>query len=169
MITVDLSIDGLINGNFFNFLVLISVLGLLIVKLDVASALNNACAKIVELINKAENDKSLSEEELNNAKIEVENLPLELGKINEDAQNTVESYKKSVDNEVEKTAKKLSENAKKIIDNEVLRINNALQKELAQEAVVLAHQKTLDSLRNDAQIHRKFIADAIDKLEEVEI
>ena len=43
------------------------------------------------------------------------------------------------------------------------------QKELAQDALILAHQKTLDALKNDLQLHRKFIVEAINKIEEVEI
>lgn len=169
MINIDLSLDGLIKGNFFNFLVLTSILGLLIVKVDVPAALNNAHRKIKELIEKSEQDKILSEEELKKAKDEVANLPIEIEKIKKDAQNTISSYKKSVDCDIEKTSQKLEDNAKKIINNEVLKINNALQKELAHEAVLLAHQKTLENLKNNTQLHREFIADAIDKIEEVEI
>jgi len=169
MINIDLSLDGLIKGNFFNFLVLTSILGLLIAKVDVPAALNNAHRKIKELIEKSEQDKVLSEEELKKAKDEVANLPIEIEKIKKDAQNTIASYKKSVDCDIEKTSQKLEDNAKKIINNEVLKINNALQKELAHEAVLLAHQKTLENLKNNTQLHREFIADAIDKIEEVEI
>lgn len=169
MVTVDLSLMGLLKGNFFNFLTVFSLVVLLLIKLDVASKLEFAKNKIVELINKSEEEKLLSEKDLEFAKIEVQNLPDELNKIKADAQNTVDSYKKSVKVEMEKIEQKLNENAQKIIDNEVLRINNSLQKELAHDAVLMAHNKTLEALKNDMQLHRKFINEAIDKIEEVEI
>ena len=169
MISVDLSLMGLLKGNVFNFLTVFSLIVLLFIKLDVASKLEGAKDRIIELINKSEEDKLLSEKTLEEAKLEISNLPQELEKIKIDAQNTVASYKEAVAVEIQKAEQKLNNNAQKIIDNEILKINNSLQKELAQDALILAHQKTLDALKNDLQLHRKFIVEAINKIEEVEI
>lgn len=169
MINIDLTPMGLLNGNVYNFIILVGLLSLLLIKLDVASVLENAKNKILEQIDKSDTDKLLSEKNLEDAKLEVENLPLELEKIKNDAQNTIEAYKKNVQTELENVEQKLENNAQKIINNEILRINIEIQKELATEAVELAHQKTLSNLQNDIQLHRKFINEAIDKIEEVKI
>lgn len=169
MISVDLSLMGLLKGNVFNFISVLCLIVLLLLKLDVAAKLESAKNKIIELINKSEEDKLLSEKTLEDSKNEVINLPQELEEIHVDAQDTVNAYKKSVDTDLQKTVLKLQNNAQKVIDNEVLRINAALQNELAIEAIELAHKKTLENLKNDAAQHRKFIAEAIDKLEDVEI
>ena len=160
---------GLLNGNVFNFITVASLIVLLFIKLGVAEKLETAKNKIIELINKSEEDKLLSEKQLEDSKNELSNLPQEIDKIKLDAQNTIESYKKSVSAELQKTELKLQNNTQKIIDNEILRINTALQKELAVEAIELAHNKTIESLKNNIEQHRKFISEAIDKLEEVEI
>ncbi len=169
MMRVDLSLMGLLNGNFFNFLTVFSLIVLLLLKLDVATKLENAKNEIIKLINKSEDDKVLSEKSFESAQIEVENLPQEIEKIKVDAQNTIEAYKRTVEADIEKTEQKLQANAQKIIDNETLRINNSLQKELSFAAINMAHQKTLENLQNNNELHRKFIADAINKLEEIEI
>lgn len=169
MMTVDLSLMGLLNGNVFNFLTVFSLIVLLILKLDVATKLENAKDEIVKLINKSEEDKVLSERSFESAQIEVENLPQEIEKIKVDAQNTIEAYKRTVEVDIAKTEQKLQTNAQKIIDNETLRINNELQKELSLAAINVAHEKTLENLQNNKELHRKFIADAINKLEEIEV
>ena len=169
MISIDLSLMGLLKGNVFNFITVLCLIVLLFHKLGVAAKLEAAKNRIVELINKSEEEKLLSEKNLEDSKNEVINLPNEIEKIHVDAQNTVDAYKKSVDADLQKTELKLQNNAQKVIDNEVLRINTALQKELAIDAVELAHNKTLDNLKNDVNQHRRFIAEAIDKLEDVEI
>ena len=47
--------------------------------------------------------------------------------------------------------------------------NIAVQKELVLNSLELAHTKTLDGLKNDSGMHRKFINEAIDKIEEIEL
>ena len=129
----------------------------------------NAKDKIVEFVDKSENDKLLSEKNLQDAKVNMDTLSSEVEKINNDAAGTVEAYKNTVDADLKETEKKLDATSKKIIDNEVLRINTELQKELALSVVEKAHQQTLDRLNFDSNLHRKFIAEAIDKLEEIDI
>ena len=169
MITIDLSLKGLLHGNVFNFLIVFGLIIFLFVKLDVKNTLESAKNKILDIINKSEEDKSLSEETLFEAKQDVENLPLEKEKIQQETQNTIEAYKNKTQAEIEKTAEKLEVNAQKIIDNETMRINAVLQKELVLDALDSAHIKTLENLKNNQQLHRQFIADAIDKIEEIEI
>lgn len=169
MITIDLSLKGLLHGNVFNFLIVFGLIIFLLIKMDVSNALENAKNKILELINKSEEDKSMSEKAFDDAKKDVENLPFEKEKIQQETQNTIESYKNKTQAEIDKTAEKLENNAQKIIDNETLRINASLQKELVVEALDVAHNKTLENLKNNHQLHRQFIAEAIDKIEEIEI
>ena len=169
MITIDFSLKGLLHGNVFNFLIVFGLIIFLSIKIDVIGALDSAKSKILELINKSEEDKSMSEKALVDAKKDVENLPLEKEKIQQETQNTIEAYKNKTQVEINKTAEKLENNAQKILENETMRINASLQKELVVEALDVAHNKTLDNLKNNQQLHRQFIAEAIDKIEEIEI
>ena len=169
MLTIDLSLNGLLEGNFFNFLFLFLLIVVLLTKIGVLYKIDFAREKIIEKITKSDEDKYLSEEGLEEAKKEVENLPQEIAKIKAETQNTIESYNKSIQADLEKTEQKLQKTAQKILDNEVLRINASLQRELALDSIEKAHQKTLENLKNNEHLHRKFILEAIQKIEEIEI
>ena len=168
MITVDLSLHGLAHGNFFNFLI-IAIAIIVCFKLKLIDVLNAAKENVVDVLHQSDNRKKESEDLLVAVKDEVKNLPQELAKIDVEAKNTVDAYKKSVDIELEQITQRLEDNADKVIDNELRMITSALQKELAFSSLEVAHKKTLDSLLCDSTLHRKFINEAIEKIEGIEI
>ncbi|MBQ2871672.1 hypothetical protein IJE86_08220 [bacterium] len=168
MITVDLSLKGLANGNFFNFLVIAIAIGF-IFKHKLLSMMEAAKVSVVNLIEKSDLDKLESENILSEAKKEVENLPQELEKIKEDSQRTVESYRKAAEDDIHQTSLRLESNAQKIIDNEVQKVASQLQKNLALSAIDAAHKKTVENLANNDSLHRQLIAESINMLEGLEI
>ncbi len=169
MPTVELSINGLLHGNVFNFLILFALFVYLFIKFKVVNVLNNAKNKVIELIEKSEEEKLNSEKSLQEIKKDVENLPLEIEKINNDAQKTIEAFRKASDADIEELSQRLENGAQKNIENEIQKVNNSLQQELALKVVTLANEKTLAKLNENSEFHRKFIVEAIDKIEEIEI
>ncbi len=169
MPTVDLSLKGLLEGNFFNFLLLLGVLVFVLVKFNVKNVINQSQKNVEEILKKSDEEKSESESVLESAKQEVEKLPAKLEQIKQEAQNTVESFRKATQQEIAQTAERLESNAQKSIENEVQRINSELQRETAISAIAAVHKKTLDKLSTNADLHRKFIDEAINKIEELEI
>ena len=121
------------------------------------------------MIEKSEEEKLNSEKSLQEIKKDVENLPLEIEKINNDAQKTIEAFRKASDADIEELSQRLENGAQKNIENEIQKVNNSLQQELALKVVTLANEKTLAKLNENAEFHRKFIVEAIDKIEEIEI
>lgn len=169
MPTVDLSLHGLLEGNFFNFIILFALIIWLLVKFNVSEIIEQAQKGIEELLKKSDDEKRASEKELSTVKKEVENLPEELAQIKQDAQNTVDAFRKAAQEEIAQTAQRLEANAQKAIENEVQKINSDLQRVAALQAIETAHKKTLNKLSANVDLHRKFIDEAINKIEELEI
>lgn len=169
MPVVDLTFKGLLEGNFFNFIIVFALLVWLFIKYNASRALDDAKNEITESIQKSDDEKNDSIKTLEQAKNEVNKLPDKLVKISEDAKKTVDSFKKAAATELEQTLKRYEENAEKVINTEIQKVNNALQKELAIKVIDAAQEKTLNRLENESDLHRDFISKAIDKIEETEI
>lgn len=169
MVSIDLSLNGLLHGNFFNFLIVLFLIIFAFSKLDILNLLDSAKDKILDALKNSDKEKALSEDVLDSAKNDIKNLPQELEQIKVDAVATIEAFKSAANLEIEKMQERLEKNARSIITNELQRVDSELQKELALNAVKDAYAKTVGSLAQDIQLHRKFISDAIDKLEGIEI
>lgn len=169
MPAIDLSLQGLLEGNLFNFLILAGVIAFALYKVNISAVLERAKNAVAELLQKSDDEKTNSQKTLEAAKKDAENLPAELEVIKNDAQNAIESFKKAAQAEIEQTVQRLEHNAQKSIENEVQKINSVLQREAALNAVNNAHKKTVEGLSQSSELHRKFINDAINKIEEIEI
>lgn len=99
-------IDWLAKGNFFNFAILLFLICWLAVKFNVGSLIEKSVQAIAKKINDSDNEKNKSLELLNSAMAEEQNLPLQLEKIKEEAQSTIETFKKSSIKELDEVEKK---------------------------------------------------------------
>lgn len=165
MFNLDLSLHGLLEGNFFNFLIVFALIVYLLVKMKASAKLDEARENVVKTIKDSDEHKASSEQALHDVKREFQNLGAEILKIEEEAKNTVEAFKKSAQAEIEEVAARMDANANKLIKTEEQKAVSALQKELALNAVTAAHDKTLEALNQNNTMHRKFIKEAIDKIE----
>ncbi len=165
----NFSLHGLLESNLFNSLILFALIVFLAWKLDAAGMLIAAKETVENILNQSDIKKSDSEKTLSDMKKEVENLPQELAKIANDAKNTVEGYKIKTSEEIKETVTRLEANAEKIIQNEVQKLSSALRKELSRDSLNRAQEKIAGNLSDNSDLHRKFIADAIDKIEGINI
>jgi len=169
MPTVDLSLHGLLEGNFFNFLIILGLLVLALIKLKPSDALENAANTVAELLKKSDEEKAGAQKTLEEVKTEAQKLPEELAQIKKDAQNTIDSFKKATEVEIEQTTQRLENNAQRAIETEVQKITSVLQRETSLQAVKVAQERTVNRLAENNDLHRKFIEEAINKIEELEI
>jgi len=163
------TLDWLLHGNVVSFLALVALIVFAIVKMKLGDKLDKAKENVVNVLEQSDKEKIDSEKTLTTAKKDAENLPDELNKIKEEAKQTISSFKATTEKEIEETIKRLEDNADKVIDNETQKISLSLQKELAKKAILSANENTLKLLNEKEELHRKYIAEAIDKIEEINI
>ena len=169
MPTVDLSIHGLLEGNFFNFLIIVGLIVYAGVKLNASGALEAAKKSVEKILKESDEHKINSQKTLETAKNKDKDLQLEIEKIKREGQNTIETFKKATQEELAQAVQRLEINAQKALDTEVQKVSSALQKEAAMKSVEVAQNKTRNNLLENSSLHRKFIDEAINKIEELEI
>ena len=161
--------NWLLKSNFFNFLILVFLMCWLFSKLNVTEKLNEAKNKIEKMLSDSDNERLQSVYTLAEAEDAVKSLPEELAKIQESAKETIISFEQTAQKEIQETKQTIENNAEKIIDNEKQKIAINLQKETAQRAVDNARTKLKQKLSENDELQRKLIAEAINKIEEINI
>lgn len=159
----------ILESNTFNFIVLAIIIIYLMKKLRAGAALENLKNAIIKRIDdsKAEKEKALSE--LKNAEKAVENLDTEIKERYNLAEQNADGVIKQTVMNAENQVSHILQNAENAIENEEKQISAQILKSTAEKALSTAKDIIAARLKENPELHEKYINEAIEDIDRVKL
>lgn len=165
----DFSLHGILHSNIINFVLMIVLLALIFWKVDVKGKVDDAHAQHKQIIKDSENDREKSIFELKGIRESVKNLAEELEKITNDGKQIIADLKKLTKTELTEIEEGFKRSMARIFGVQEENAKHETKALLAKKGVEIAEDKLKNALKSDKKLHKKFINDAINELDEIEI
>lgn len=157
----------LIKTNTINFLIVLALIVFLVCKLNVKQKIQELREEIKVFVESAENEKIRSEKELSEINNKITGLPREIEDIKESAQRSSESIASKIRRETEEQKRDIENNAQRIFNLETKKFKSKLNTLLSEKSIELAKENAVNQLNSNADLHNKYIDNAIAELDRI--
>jgi len=155
----------ILESNTFNFVVLLVILVIVMHKLHISDKLEDIKHEIIDRIEKSKQAKEDAAYSLADAKSKIEHLEEDIeAKIsiaNTQAHNVGETIKEAAEHKI----KQIENNVKKVIESEEKTIITRLNDETSSISLKLAEQLIRERLKQEPNLHDRYISESIEELE----
>lgn len=162
-------LNTLITSNTINFLVVSAIIVFLCKKLNVKAKTQELRDEIKNYVEDSENEKKSAEKSLEESEELVKKLPEEIEKIKSDTQVSMQNLSEKSLSDTEKHKQDLSGNARRLLRLEIKDFKQRLSNVLAVKSVELAKQNAADNLKDNKSLHAKYIDEAINELDGINL
>ncbi len=146
---------------------MVALFAVVLWKIDAKKAFETMRDEIKKVVEKSENEKKLALIELEHTKDDLKKLPKELDKIIDDAKKSAVNIAKDIEVKGNEEIKKIQLLGRKSIKFEEKRFHERLASMTSNAAVDLARENVISELSQKAELHNKFIDDALNELDRV--
>ena len=158
-----------IQSNTLNFLIVLVFLIWIILKLKIGDKLENIKNQIKSFVSEAETEKISAEKRLSEIKEKVENLPSEIREIERITSNNLKSLTLKTEEDIKEQIQNIDNNVNRIMTLETKKFKSKLTSIISEASVNIARENALKQLENNRAIHDKYIYDAIDEIDGMNI
>lgn len=159
--------DLIVKSNAFNFVVMIIILGWLLKKANLTSALENLKSKVIEQIEKAKSEKENAKNDLLKAKKSVANLDTEIKERILSAEEQAKTVAKRILDETESKIQQIESNVKRAVESEEKTVSSKLTSKTVNASVQLAKNHIKSLLQDHPELHKQYINESIENLDKV--
>lgn len=159
----------ILESNTFNFLVLAIIIIYLMKKLKAGAALENLKNAIIKRIDDSKTEKEKALSELKNAEKAVENLDNEIKERYNLAEQNADGVIKQTVMNAENQVSHILQNAENAIENEEKQISAQILKSTAEKALSTAKDIIAARLKENPELHEKYINEAIEDIDRVKL
>ena len=157
----------ILHSNLFNFAFFMLIIIVICIKVDVPAVLEKMKEKVSSEIENSKETKEKSLSNLADANMQYSKLPQDLENISENAKQKLESLSKQIALETEQKISNIEKNTQNILSAEQKHVTSDLISKLGVKSVEFAKYDIIKELKNNPQLHDKFIEESIAKLDEV--
>lgn len=161
----DFSYLNILHSNVINFLIMIGFIAIIIKRLDVKSIIDDNHKKIVQKINKSNDDVKIALTKYKKAKENLDNVHFETDMIVENAKKTLENIEEQSKNELDEIKEHLEKTLSKDIDREVQNTYNDITRSIAKASSALSYENIKQALSQNPQLHQKYIDECINSID----
>ena len=156
--------QAIVESNTFNFAVLLLIFAVLFSKLNVSAIIEKIKSDIIQAIENAKSQHKNAEEKLKKAQFSVEHLDDEINEKIENANKTGAGLAFEITESAKKQIQYIKDNIEKVITAEEKTIEAGAIDTTLKNAIELAKEKIKNQLKNNPQLHDKFIEESIGAL-----
>ena len=156
--------DTIIETNTFNFVILVIIFAVIFKKAKVSEVVNKIKNDITSSIEKAKDEKVNSINNLKNAQAQYDTLDTELKNRLVDAEQKSEAIVSKILSDANEQIKSIERNAQISITAEEKAINAVAVEKTLKSSVALAEKIIVEKLKNNPELHNKFIEESIGEL-----
>lgn len=161
--------NDILQSNLFNFVLMLFVLAWIFKKFNIADKLEQGRKNIEDRIILSNLEKEKSIKNLYAAQAETENINKKVFEIlDKSEKNALITGQKLVNDAIEQ-AKTFNDTVEKTEETETKTLKNSLTEKTARAAIKLARNRVETELKNNRDLHMKFINESIDALKGVEL
>lgn len=161
--------NTLISSNTLNFLVVLAIIIFLCKKLNINKKTEELQCEIKNYVEDAQNEKEAAEKSLEDAKELVKKLPEEIEGIKSDTEASMKNLSEKSLSDTEKHKQDLSGNARRLLRLEIKDFKQRLSNLLSIKSIELAKQNATENLKNNKELHSKYIDEAINELDRINL
>ena len=162
-------IQTLIQSNSLNFIVVLLVVIFILKKMNIQQKFEDIKNQITNYVNESEKEKELSEKGLQEIKNKVEKLPAEIDLIERSVQRSINNFEKKSEKEIQEKCKDIDNTAKRLLNLETKKFKSKLTGILSETSVNLAKDNAINQLKNNRELHDKYIYEAINELDGINL
>ena len=159
----------ILESNTFNFIVFLLILALIFKKIKLGELIQKLQQNIENTINNSIKAKEDSEVLLNKAEKQMETVDSDIDKIVNKAKKTAKTVAKNIISSSKGQIEIIENNKQKIIENDTYKIKRSLSDFTIRESIKLTKTDIETRLKQDKNLHQKYIDEAITELEGLEI
>lgn len=159
----------LIHSNTINFLIVLSLLLFLMSKLKIGNKIDLMRNEIKNFVDESTNEKNLAEKELENINNKIKNLPKETQEIETSAQKNIEGFERRIENELKDKMLDIKTSSDRILNLEIKQFKEKLTGLLSEASINLAKKNAIEQLENNRELHNKYIYEAIDEIDGINL
>lgn len=162
-------IQILIQSNSLNFIVVLLVVIFILKKMNIKQKFEDIKNQITNYVNESEKEKEISEKGLLEIKNKVEKLPAEIDLIERSVQRSINNFEKKSEKEIQEKCKDIDNTAKRLLNLETKKFKSKLTGILSETSVNLAEDNAINQLKNNRELHDKYIYEAINELDGINL
>lgn len=162
-------INYIARTNLFNFVIFLTIIICVCIKLNVKQKFDDAKNEIVSVIKNSENDKLKSEEKLHEIEEGFSHIQGEIDVILTKSSENADLIGTKIIEDAKKAAVIIDDNANRTIENEQNVLKNELIKRASLASVEIAKSHIINELKNNSELHDKLINDSLDAIQGVDI
>lgn len=158
-------LETFIQSNTLNFLLVLLFLIWIALKLNIGEKLEHTKNQIKSFVGEAENAKSEAEKRMTDINEKVKRLPSEIQEIERITKVNIESLAKKNTDDINEQIQNIDNNVKRIMDLETKKFKSKLTSIISEASVNIAKENAIRQMQNNRAIHDKYIYDAIDEID----
>ena len=159
----------IIQTNTLNFLIVLAIVLFIASKLDIKTKLEKVRCEIQVFVDESSKEKENSLKALDNINQKIKHLPEEIADIKQTAENNVKGIEQRINSEIQEKMSDIENNAKRILGLETKKFKSKLSGILSQASIDLARKNAEEQLKNNRELHNKYINDAINEIDRINL
>ncbi len=162
-------IQTLIQTNSLNFIIVLAVLIFILSKLNINEKINKLRDDIKSYVDNSTSEKALAQKELEETEEKIKHLPEETKLIETSAENNIKGLEQKIKKEIEDKKNDIKTSADRILNLEIKQFKAKLTSILSEKSVILAKDNAIEQLKNNRELHNKYIDEAIEEIGRVSL
>lgn len=165
----DFSWSNILHSNVINFAIMLALFAFIISKLNVMQKIEDMRFSIQRKVEESDAIKAEAKNDYEKVEASLKNIDEELNEIVQNAQQTAVAIEHKAKDDLNKSVETIKFNTEKLVKSEENRIQAQLMKKIAQSSVEAAQKQIKNALKNDKELHRKFIEKCIEDIEKLDV
>ena len=151
------------------FLIVLSILVVIFVKLNLKEKIEVLRDEIRTYVDTSVQEKNVAEKNLSLIKERIQQLPEEIEDIRKSTENSVKSIGEKIRADIEEQKQDIVNSAERIFNLETKKFKQKLTASLSEKSVEIARDNAINQLKENVELHNKYIDNAIDELDRISL
>ena len=166
-------IEYILFSNVINFAIIVAIFVFVFTKTNagkqISSAINDIPKQIENFVNSSIKEKENTLKALDNINEQLKHLPEEINDINQSAENNIRNLESKFKQEIEQKKKDIEVNGNRILNLETKKFQQKLTGILSEVSVKLAKENAEKQLKDNRNLHNKYIDKAINGIDGIDL
>lgn len=159
----------ILESNLINFLIVLSILVFICIKLNIKAKINDLQKAIVDSVEKSSSKKEDAHKALNEIQEKINHLDDDIADIEKNAERNIKSIERRISKEIVEKKKDIDNNATRIINLETKNFKTKLSNILSDASIDLVKKNVIEQLEKNKGLHNKYIDEAIEGIDKVNL
>ena len=159
----------LIHSNTLNFFIVLAILVVIVVKLNLKDKIEVLRDEIRTYVESSVNEKNVPEKNLSLIKEKIQQLPATIEDIEKSTKNSVKSLGEKIKADIQEQKQDIANSAERIFNLETKKFKQKLTSILSEKSVEIARDNAINQLKENNELHNKYIDSAIDELDGISL